>query len=251
MHGTFGPSDDVEVEQLRREGERLTRLLRLPDGSATYEGHDPTKTVHVVLNGAGVVTDVRVARGWQTTVDHRRFGTVVLEALDAADRAQSAAFRAHFAENERTQAAAPIEEEPPPRRTRRRPAAEPEPEPARPADSRPPQVFLRNLVTLIGQADAELGDNGVPAPTAVTGQSPGGHVTVALNGNRVTGVDLDRRWLNVANNMEVAGELRGAFTAAYAAAEAARPAAGGRLAELNALLAKPDELIAGLFGTNR
>jgi DNA-binding protein YbaB len=247
MHGTLGPSDDVEVEQLRREGERLTRLLRLPDASATYEGHDPTKTVHIVLNGAGVVTDVRIARSWRTTVDYRKFGTVVLEALAAADRAQSAAFQDYFAENERAQAAAPIEEEPPPRRTRRHP----EPEPARPADSRPPQVFLKNLVTLLGQAEVELRNNGAPAPAATTGQSPGGHVTVALNGNRVTGVELDRRWLNVASNMEIAGELRGAFTAAYAAAKAARPAVGGRLTELNALLAKPDELIADLFGTNR
>ena len=201
-----------------------------------YEGHDQTETVHVVLDGAASVTDVRVARGWQAKVDSRRFGQVVLEAVEAAGKAQLAAVAGQWVHNQDI-------------------VDEPEPAAVEPIEINPSRATMDHLLNLLDRADSAIHALTAERPTpTTTGRSAGGHVTVSLTGQRVVDVDMERRWVGVANNLEIAGELRSAFASAYtAAAEAKRLASppSGPIAELKAMTNDPNEFIANLFGIRR
>jgi hypothetical protein len=90
---------------------------------------------------------------------------------------------------------------------------------------------------------------------SVKGKSDGGHVVVVLKGGTVAEVRVETNtmWIGGANHLEVAGELRSAFEAAYrrAAEETPAPRTDSAVDELRALTADPQEFVARLFGLDR
>lgn len=240
------PQGFEALHQLRGEAERMSRVLgATPDPDVTFEGLDETEAVTAVVDMDGTVTEVRLERDWYDKVDARKLGAAVVEAVDAAGVARLTGWAEKVAEAQ--------ENEPP------GPAVATPIAPSAPFEINPSGEMIDQLLYLLHRAGSEAQAEAKTAaaaaqarPRPVKGRSAGGHVTVALDGKRVAEVQVetDTRWIGTANNLEIASELRDAFTAAYAnAAEAApRRRSDSAIAELASLTADPQEFVAKLFG---
>lgn len=189
------------------------------------EGHDRTRTVQAVVDATGQVVDFRIAREWRRGIDSRNLGSVVLEAVRTALAAQLSA-RGNQVPNARELST------------------------VRPARVSPSPVALRHVLSVLAQA--RKAHDGAAREPAEGHRAGGfvtvGFVTVSLVGMRIVGITTESR--RNANNMEVAGELRRAFQAAYATVRSAENHArsSGALAELRSLMADPQEFVRTLFG---
>jgi DNA-binding protein YbaB len=240
------PAGFEALHQLRGEAERMSRVLgAAQDPDATFEGQDETEAVTAVVDMDGAVTDVRLEREWYDKVDARMLGAAVVEAVNAAGVARLTGWAKKVAEAEEAEpagsvAAAPIA-------------------PSAPFDLNPSGELIDQLLYLLhragkeAEAEAKTAAAAAQAPVRpVRGRSAGGHITVAVDGKQVVEVriETDTRWIGTANHLEIASELRDAFTAAYAnAAEAApRRRSDSAITELQALTADPQEFVTKLFG---
>lgn len=240
------PAGFEALHQLRGEAERMSRVLgAAQDPDATFEGQDETESVTAVVDMDGAVTDVRLEHEWYDNLDARMLGAAVLEAVNAAGVARLTGWAEKVAEAEENEPAASASATPI--------AA------SAPFDINPSGAMIDQLLYLLHRAGSEAEAEAKTAAAAaqarrrpVRGRSDGGHITVALDGKQVAEVQVetDTRWIGTANNLEIAGELRAAFAAAYAnAAEAApRRRSDSAIDELQALTADPQEFIAKLFG---
>jgi DNA-binding protein YbaB len=240
------PAGFSALHSLRGEAERTSKVLGAGDDpTATYEGQDETESVTAVVDGTGTVTDIRLEREWYDALDTRRLGGAVVEAVDAAGVARLTGWAEKVAEAEE-----------------REPAAEPadaEPASREPFEINPSGEMIDRLLSLLHRVGAEADAEAKAAEAhaklrrrPVKGRSAGGHVTVAMDGEKVVEVQVetDTRWIGTANHLEIASELRDAFTVAYAnVAEAApRRRSDSAIEELAALTADPQEFVAKLFG---
>lgn len=259
---TTPPSGFDELQRLAGEAGRLARMFSVePDESRTFEGHDESELVHAEVDAEGRVTDVRLDRDWDRTLDPRRLGAAVVEAVNAATitRVSSWADRVADAQD------AAAEGEPP---------AAPRPAP-QPITINPSGKVVEDLLYLLHRVGQETKpperparrrardddyddyeDEAPVAPTRLTrGKSEGGHVVVGLDGKQVAEVQVetDSMWIGTANHLEVASELRSAFAAAYEKAAEQETTRGkdSAVAELRALTANPQEFVNKLFGLDR
>ena len=240
------PAGFEALHQLRGEAERMSRVLgAAQDPDATFEGQDETETVTAVVDMDGAVTDVRLEREWYDKVDARMLGAAVVAAVDAAGVARLTGWAEKVAEAQEAEPAGSV-------------AATPI-APSAPFDLNPSGELIDQLLYLLHrvgketQAEAKTTAAAAQArPRPVRGRSAGGHITVAVDGKQVVevGVETDTLWIGTANHLEIASELRDAFTAAYAnAAEAApRRRSDSAITELQALTADPQEFVTKLFG---
>jgi hypothetical protein len=251
------PSGFEEIHQLAGQATRFARIFSVePDESRTFDGHDETELVHAVVDAAGRVTDFRLERDWDKTIDPRRLGTSVIEAVNAATATRVGSWAERVAE------AADAPQEPAP------PTAPPQPVTINPSGQ-----MIENLLYLLHRVGQETAppqrprrrtheesydddDEAAPVRRRLTkGKSEGGHVVVALDGTAVADVQVetDTIWVGNANHLEVASELRSAFAAAYRRADEETPAprSDSAVAELRALTADPQEFVAKLFGLDR
>jgi DNA-binding protein YbaB len=245
------PSGFEEIHQLAGQAAHFARIFSVePDESRTFDGHDETELVHAVVDAAGRVTDFRLARDWDQTIDPRRLGASVIEAVNAATATRVASWADRVAEA----ADAPVEPAPP------RPPA--------PVNINPSGQMIENLLYLLHRVGQETAppapprrrayddEDAAPVRKRLTkGKSDGGHVVVALDGTAVAEVQVetDTIWVGNANHLEIAGELRSAFAAAYRRADEETPAprSDSAVAELRAMTADPQEFVAKLFGLDR
>jgi DNA-binding protein YbaB len=250
------PAGFDELHRLAGQAERFASMFSVAqDEARTFEGQDETAQVHVEVDADGRVTDVSLERDWNSTLDPRSLGTAVIEAVSAATTTRIAAWADRVAE------------------ATDEPAPETPPRAPEPVTINPSGQMIENLLYLlhrVGQetkppertrrrpADDYDEDYDDEAPTRrrlTKGTSDGGHVVVALDGKTVARVEVetDTIWVSHANNLEVAGELRSAFAAAYRRAddEAATQRSDSAVAELQALTADPQEFVAKLFGLDR
>jgi DNA-binding protein YbaB len=240
------PAGFSALHQLRGEAERASKVLGAGDDpAATYEGHDETETVTAVVDSTGTVTDFRLEREWYDTLDARRLGAAVVEAVNAAGVARLTGWAEKVAEAEQREPAAG--------------STAPAVEPGAPFEINPSGELVDRLLSLLHRAGSEAEAEAKTAEAQamlrrrpVKGRSAGGHITVALDGKQVVDVQIetDTRWIGTANNLEIAGELRDAFAVAYAGvAEAApRRRSDSAIDELAELTADPQEFVAKLFG---
>lgn len=251
------PAGFEELHQLAGQAARFATIFSVdPDEASTFEGHDETQLVHTEVNAAGQVVDVRLERDWDKTIDARRLGAAVIEAVNAATVTRLSAWADRVAE-------AADESQPQP---------ELEPAPVRapePVTINPSGAMVDDLLYLlhrVGQEtkpperarrrDYDDDDELAPARKRLTkGRSEGGHIVVALDGTTVADVQVetDTMWVGGANHLEVASELSSAFEAAYRRADEEKPALPhtSAVAELQALTADPQEFVARLFGLDR
>jgi hypothetical protein len=250
------PAGFEEIHQLAGQAAHFARIFSVePDESRTFDGHDETELVHAVVDAAGRVTDFRLERDWDQTIDPRRLGASVIEAVNAATATRVASWADRVAEA----ADAPVPPAPP-----RTPA---------PVDINPSGQMIENLLYLLHRVGQETAppperprrrayddddDDGEAPPVRkrlTKGKSEGGHVVVGLDGATVADVQVetDTIWIGNANHLEVASELRGAFAAAYRRADEEAPTrrSDSAVAELQALTADPQEFVAKLFGLDR
>jgi len=236
------PPGFEDLHRLRGEAERTARVLgAAQDPDATFEGHDETEAITAVVNMDGVVTDVGLEREWHATVDHRRLGAAVIEAVNAAGIARLSGWAEKVAEAE--------ENEPP-----ASPGAPPAPDPI---DINPSGAMIDHLLYLLHRVGKETEADQKAAEAAamtaqqpVTGESAGGHITVVLTGKQVADVQVEYRWVGRANYREIEVELRTAFARAYEnlARATPPPRPDSAIAELQALTADPQQFVANLFG---
>ena len=241
------PAGFEALHALRGEADRMSRVLgAAQDPAATYEGHDETESVTAVVDGDGVVTDFRLEHAWYDKVDARTLGATVIEAVNAAGVARLTGWAEKVAEAEENEPAAD-----------QRPA--PAAAPSAPFDINPSGEMIDQLLYLLHRVGTESAAETKAADAAaqlrrkpVKGRSDGGHITVAMDGTQVVEVQVetDTRWIGTANNLEIAGELRDAFAAAYANVAEATPRrrADSAITELQALTADPQEFVSKLFG---
>jgi DNA-binding protein YbaB len=240
------PAGFEELHRLAGEAARFARIFSVEqDADKAFTGHDETGLVTVSVTADGQVTDVELAQDWDATIDPRKLGATVVEAVNAATVNRVTEWADRVAEA----GAEPAEPEPP-----RTPA---------PVTINPSTAAIEDLLYLlhrVGQETnpAERGRRRDPEPARpalVKGRSDGGHVVVALNGKTVAEVRVETNtmWIGGANHLEVAGELTSAFEAAYrrAAEDAPARATDSAVAELQALTADPQEFVARLFGLDR
>jgi DNA-binding protein YbaB len=240
------PAGFSALHQLRGEAERTSKVLGAgEDPTATYEGQDETGSVTAVVDGTGTVTDFRLEREWYDTLDARKLGAAVVEAVNAAGVAQLTGWAEKVAEAEQNEPAAD--------------STEPTAEPGAPFEINPSAEMVDRLLSLLHRAGSEAQAEAKAAEAhaklrrrPTKGRSAGGHITVAMDGKQVVDVQIetDTRWVGTANNLEIVSELRDAFAVAYAnVAEAApRRRSDSAIAELQALTADPQEFVATLFG---
>jgi len=223
----------------------MTRVLGAgPDQDATFEGRDESEAITAVVNMDGVVTDFSLEREWHATVDHRRLGAAVMEAVNAAGLARLTGWAGQVAEAEENE-----------------PAATPAPPPApTPIDINPSGAMIDHLLYLLhrvgkeAEADAKAAEAAaLNAQQPVTGESAGGHIAVVLQGKQVTDVQVEYRWVGRANYREIEVELRTAFAHAYdnLARTTPPPKPDSAIAELQALTADPQQFVANLFGVRQ
>jgi hypothetical protein len=247
------PSGFEEIHRLAGQAAHFARVFSVePDEARTFDGHDETELVHAVVDAAGRVTDLLLDRDWDRTIDPRRLGASVIEAVNAATANRVASWADRVAD-----APDAPEEAPPPR-------------PSAPVEINPSGQMIEDLLYLLHRVGQETApppqrprrrsydDDEEVAPVRrrlTRGTSDGGHVVVALDGATVAEVQVetDTIWVGNANHLEIAGELRSAFAAAYDRAEDEAPAArsDSAVAELRALTADPQEFVAKLFGLDR
>lgn len=246
------PAGFEELHQLAGQAARFATIFSVdPDEASTFEGHDETQLVHTEVNAAGQVVDVRLERDWDKTIDARRLGAAVIEAVNAATVTRLSAWADRVAE------AADEPVEPAPVRA-------PEPVTINPSGAMVDDLLY--LLHRVGQEtkpperarrrDYDDDDEPAPARKRLTkGRSEGGHIVVALDGTTVADVQVetDTMWVGGANHLEVASELSSAFEAAYRRADEEKPQPRGTsaVAELQALTADPQEFVARLFGLDR
>lgn len=253
------PAGFDELHQLAGQAARFATIFSVEqDEASTFDGDDETQLVHTEVNATGRVVDVRLEKDWDKTIDPRRLGAAVIEAVNAATASRVSAWADRVAE-------AADESQP-------RPEPVPAPTPA-PMTINPSGVMIDDLLYLlhrVGQESPVLSpqperarrrdydDDDEPAPVhrrLTKGRSEGGHVVVALDGTTVAEVQVetDTMWVGGANHLEVASELRDAFEAAYRRVddEAPKPRGTSAVAELRALTADPQEFVARLFGLDR
>lgn len=247
------PSGFAELHQLAGEAARYARIFSVEqDEARTFPGHDETELVHVDVDAAGRVADVRLEQDWDRTIDARRLGAAVIEAVNAATANRMSSWAERVAE---------AEDEP----------VEPTPAPApAPITINPSAQMVEQLLYLLhrvgqetapaaparGRAADDYDDEPAPVRRRLTkGRSDGGHIVVGLDGTTVAevAVETDTMWVGGANHLEVASELRSAFAAAYRRADeqTAAPRADSAVAELRALTADPQEFVNKLFGLDR
>ncbi len=255
------PAGFEELHRLAGQAAHFAKVFSVEqDAARTFDGQDATGLVQVSVDAGGQVTDVRLERDWDRTVDPRSLGAAVVEAVGAATVARVSSWA------DRVAAAA---DEP----------VEPTPAPApRPVAINPSGQVVDDLLYLLHRVGQETkpperatrrrghdddydnyddhDDEPAPVRKRLTkGRSEGGHVVVALDGKTVAEVrvETDTMWVGTANHLEVASELRSAFEAAYRRAEeeAPRRRSGSAVAELQALTADPQEFVAKLFGLDR
>lgn len=253
------PAGFAEIHNLAGEAARYARIFSVePDEDRTFDGHDETELVHAEVDANGRVTDISLDREWDKTIDPRTLGAAVIAAVNAATTARLTSWADRVA-------AAEDEPESP------SPAPAPELEPV---TINPSSQTIENLLYLLHRVGQETAppppparrrdrdaydddeDDAMPVRTRLTrGKSDGGHVVVGLDGTTVAEVQVetDSIWVGTSNNIEVAGELRQAFAAAYEKADEQAPAerSDSAVAELRALTADPQEFVAKLFGLDR
>lgn len=248
------PAGFDELHQLAGQAARFATIFSVEqDEATTFEGHDESQLVHTEVNAAGRVVDVRLEKDWDKTIDPRRLGAAVIEAVNAATVSRVSAWADRVAEAS-DEPAEPVE-----------PA--PAPAPA-PVTINPSGAMIDDLLYLLHRVGQETrppervrrrdydDEDEAPVRKRLTkGRSQGGHIVVALDGTTVAEVQVetDTMWVGGANHLEVASELRDAFEAAYRRAdeEAPQPRSTSAVAELQALTADPQEFVAKLFGLDR
>lgn len=254
MTASTTPSGFEEFHQLAGQAARLARAFDTePDRARTFEGDDETGLVHVVIDASGRVTDVRLERDWDRTIDPRRLGATVIEAVNGAIVSRLSSWAGRLTD------VADVPQAP------EEPRGAPEPVIINPSGQ-----MIDDLIYLLYRVGREMtpperprrrahDDEEEAAPPVrrrlTRGRSKGGHIVVALDGTTVAEVQVetDTMWIGGANHLEVADELRGAFAAAYRRAEdeAPAPRSDSAVAELRALTADPQEFVAKLFGLDR
>ena len=240
------PAGFGELHRLAGDAARYARIFSVEqDAEKTFTGHDETELVTVSVNAGGEVTDVELAPGWDRTIDARKLGATVVEAVNAATVNRVTAWADRVADGSEE----PVGPTPP--RT---------PEPV---SINPSTAAVEDLLYLLHRVGQETkapergrrGEDAPARPVLTKGRSEGGHVVVALSGTTVAEVRVETNtmWVGGANHLEVASELRSAFEAAYrrAAEEAPAPRSDSAVAELRELTADPQEFVARLFGLDR
>jgi DNA-binding protein YbaB len=221
------------LNQLRRDAAELARKLEVaPEKLAGCHGTDPTGTVTVELNGHGLVSKVTVGSGWRTSVGPPHLGQAILAAVAAAGEDRLAAWARAVAENETAGPAAT-----------RSPLF---------AAAAPPQASpsaIQEVFDLLEKVDKEVasGTSGAIAlHTAKTSaESPGGHIRVTLTGKQISSIDIDQKWLRLANHQDISTAAHKVIRHAYAAARrnADEVLAGSAAARLQTLMSDPENAL--------
>lgn len=194
-----------DLEELRREAEALQRRFgRGQDPDARHLGRDRTGSVRVTLGGDGRVSDVELDRAWRQSVGPQALGAAVLEAVGDANLRRLSAWGEAVARDPGPGA----------------PEAEADRAPGRharaPADSGAARRAVQEMLSLLEGIEADLEDLDrridQRVHQQVVGRGPTHQVTVRLGGGgQVTGVELQRRFLDKTDDRGIVRELRSAF----------------------------------------
>lgn len=186
----------------------------------SFEGTDDTGAVRAFVDDRGTVLDFEVAADWRRTLDSRRLGEAVQQAVLAAGMAGVGGWADRMAA------------------VKQDPVIEP------PSGAiNPSQSAAQHALSLLERARRERAAGTTRPSERVEGRSAGGHVTVTMVDGRLVEVAVASRWNG--GHLEVAGELRSAFHAAARTAPICEPSAA---AEIAALTADPREFLASMFG---
>ncbi|MEJ3742796.1 hypothetical protein WEI85_05860 [Actinomycetes bacterium KLBMP 9797] len=76
----------AKLRRLQQQTQGLRELFEnlRAHAPAGADGHDPTRSVHVLIGGDGLPTEIRVAPGWQNQLAPNNIGQAVLDASAAA-----------------------------------------------------------------------------------------------------------------------------------------------------------------------
>ncbi len=221
-----------DLEELHREAEVLQRRFgRGQDSDGHHLGRDRTGSVRVTVGGDGRVIDVELDRSWRGSVGPHALGAAGVEAVGDANLRRLVAWGETVARDPGPGA----------------PEAQPDRAPGlhtrAPADSGAARRAVQELLSLLEGIEADLEDLDrridQRVHQQVVGRSPTHQVTVRVaGGGQVTGVELQRRFLDKTDDRGIVRELRSAFHDAYERAGSLGLDAllgDGRLAQLYAL----------------
>lgn len=243
-----------DLEELRREAEALQRSFGVrPRPTARFRGQDGTGSVRVAVGGDGQVTDVDLDRSWRTSVGEDGLSAAVLEAVTNAGMRRLAAWGKAVTERTADTGDPPEEAAPEAAAQRGRAGAQPAPPPPA-ADSAEAREAVQEVLSMLEGAERELDDLESRISRRMSkqavGRGPSNMVKVTMAaGGQVTGVDLERRFLQRTEDRVISQELRSAFDAAYERAgklSLDSLLGDGQLAKLHALGSDPAALLRKL-----
>ncbi|GIF51355.1 hypothetical protein DFJ67_5107 [Asanoa ferruginea] len=221
----------AELQRLRREADDLNRRLAVGhQRAAGSSAWDPAQAVRVVLDQSGRIEAVEVAPEWARRVGADRLGTAVVAAADAATQRWSEAWAGGIDEADQTDTA--------PRDA---------PAPQQPAGRLSPDYarglfyVLKDSFAQLDQLAAEAERNAREGRTTADEQ---GHVTVTVEGQRLSAVRLDEAWLTSTGAQQLGEQITAAVKTAFHDDRSLR--ASWPFSELDRMTADPAALFANL-----
>jgi len=206
-----------EIGQFRDDVDRMSQ--RFEQAQAALDpvtGDDSTRTVSVTLDAAGLVSDVRVGRGWADHLRPDTLGPAVSEAIAIALGSRTQRWATEFAEQEREPSEPVLRPAPTPGDSLAGQLTEVARQDAHGPSGGTLDAVLEMLTTLnvsIEEVSAQVREH---LATTVTGQSPMGHVSVTMTGaGDVTDLHYQGGWTERAHPTNIGRETTEALRDAY------------------------------------
>lgn len=225
----------AELEGLRRDAEDLNRRLavghRRAAGSSAW---DPDQAVRAVLDETGRIGSIEVVPDWARRLGADRLGTAVVAAADAATQRWSEAWVSGIDDADQTDSE-------PSGAASASPSAQPPGGRLTPDYARGLFYVLKDSFAQLDQLAAEAERNAHEGKTTSDEQ---GHVTVTVQGKRLSAVRLDEAWAASTDAQQVSEQITAAVRTASQDDRSVR--ASWPFSELDRMTADPAELFANL-----
>lgn len=235
----------VSDESGKLDSRESTGSDHLPPG---HYGYDDAHVVTVIVDDNGAVRVVDLSHSWRNSIDPRSLGSKLVEAARNAELSRVQVRIRDFSHQDTDSDAYDVDQ------VVQNLGVDTV------AEWGQPQLDASSVLNLLDRLDNELGvleqrlEN--PERFTIARHGPRGYISVTLDRNHVSHVEVHEHWIHRADNREIADEALGAFAAAQAAAAEDANSLNddqSAIAELRALTSDPGNLLRqlGLSGPER
>lgn len=206
-----------EIGRFRDDIDRMSQRFEQAHAAlGPVTGEDGTRSVRVTLDAAGLVSDVRVGRGWADHLTADTLGMAVSEAIAGALGSRTQQWATEFAEQEREPSEPVLRPAPTPGDSLAGQLTEVARQDAAGPSGGTLDAVLEMLTTLNESIDEVSAQVREQLGTSVAGRSSLGHVRATVTGaGDVTDLDYEAGWTGRAHPTNIGRETTEALRDAY------------------------------------